>query len=435
MTATQDRPDTASIPTGRRGLVGLYIGVGLMLVALNLRIGVASVGPVLTAIEHGLGVSSSAASLLTTIPVFAFGAFAFLTPSLTKRVGVHRLLGVTMLVVTGGIAIRMVPSMWALFGGTVLLGAAIAVGNVLMPAAIKQDFAHRVGLMMGLYSTALFVGAAVASAFTVPLLTAFGGWRPALGFWALPAVLALVVWLPRALRRTAPPRPAATPGSTAPAGTAPAGTAPAGPATASAIRDEPSIARLLRDPVAWAVTATMGLQSLSYYAALTWIPTILQDAGMSAHNAGLMLSYSAFPGVVGALVTPVVAKHVRPGWLLGALSVVLCAAGFVGLLVAPAAAPWVWMTLLGLGQGGAISLSLSYIVLRSPDSRHTAHLSTMAQGVGYLFAGLGPLGLGVLHAVTGGWTVPIVALLVLLVVQLVTGVAASRDRHVLAPRG
>jgi CP family cyanate transporter-like MFS transporter len=114
--------------------------------------------------------------------------------------------------------------------------------------------------------------------------------------------------------------------------------------------------------------------------------------------------------------------------------VVLCAVGFVGLLVAPAAGAWLWMTLLGLGQGGAISLSLSYIVWRSPDARHTAHVSTMAQGTGYLLAGLGPLGIGLLHTATGGWTVPVVVLLALLGVQLVAGVAASRERQVLARR-
>ncbi|MBO9626825.1 MAG: MFS transporter [Microbacterium sp.] len=427
MTTIHEPSDTDSVPVSpspRRGavLLGLYVGAGLLAIALNLRIGVASVGPVLVPIEEDLGVSSSVAGLLTTIPVFAFGAFAFLTPALTRRFGLHRLLAVTMAAVAVGIAVRMIPSPLALFGGTVLVGAGIAVANVCMPAVIKQDFAHRVGLMMGLYSTALFLGAAAGAALTVPFLAAFdGSWRAALGVWAVPAVVALLLWLPRALRPVDPP----------------VGGGHASPPADAMVeaRDEPRIAALLRDRVAWAVTGFMGLQSLSYYAALTWIPTLLQDAGVPASEAGLLLSYSSAPGIAAALVTPVVLRRARPRWLPVVASALLCAIGLLGLLLVPAGgAAWAWMTLLGFGQGASISLSLSYIVLRAPDAQHTAHLSTMAQGVGYLLAGFGPLCLGILHTAVGGWVVPVAALLLVLVVQTACGASASRERHVLAVR-
>ncbi|WP_217183044.1 MFS transporter [Streptomyces sp. AC495_CC817] len=417
MTTLREPTGTVPTPSGsaRRGsaIVAVYVGAGLLLIALNLRMGVVSVGPVLAEIEEGLGLPSAVAGLLTTIPVFAFGAFAFLTPALTRRVGLHRLLALTMLVVAVGIGIRLLPSPVALFGGTLLIGAGIAVANVCMPAVIKQDFPHRIGLMMGLYSTSLFVGAAAAAALTVPFMAAFdGSWRGALGVWAVPALIALLVWLPRALRRGAANREQA------------------GDAIVEE-RDEPRMSRLLRDPVAWAVTGFMGLQSLGYYAALTWIPTLMQDADVSASDAGLLLSYSSLPGIVAALLAPAVSRRMRPTWVPVLLSSLLCAAGLGGLLIAPAGvAGWVWMTLLGLGQGATIALSLNYIVLRAPDAAHTAHLSTMAQGVGYLVAGFGPIGLGVLHAAVGGWIAPVVALLIVLVVQTAAGAAASRDRHV-----
>ncbi|MDR6867391.1 CP family cyanate transporter-like MFS transporter [Microbacterium resistens] len=429
MTTISELPDTGSTSIPRRdarrgaGFFSAYLALGLLLIAFNLRIGVASVGPVLSSIQSGLDISASMASLLTSIPVFAFGAFAFLTPALTRRIGLHRLLGVSMALVALGIGLRLIASPIALFGGTVLVGAAIAVANVCIPAAIKQDFGHRVGLMMGLYSTSLFIGAAVASGLTAPMISAFAwSWREALGFWLVPAVVALVVWTPHALRKPAR-GPAARIG---PEGEGDAIIEP---------RDEPRFARLFRDPVAWAVTGFMGLQSLSYYAALTWIPSMLHDAGTTVQDAGLLLAYSSLPGIVAALTVPLAISRMRPHWLPVALSTALCAAALAGLIVAPwGGLPWIWMTALGLGQGAAISLSLTYIVLRSPDAQHTAHVSTMAQGIGYVVAGFGPLALGALHSLTDNWVIPIIALIAILIPQVMTGIAASRERHVLSRR-
>ncbi|MDN4614081.1 MFS transporter [Leifsonia sp. F6_8S_P_1B] len=428
MTFTDEAPRTGSLPARgssaarpRRGSAALavYVAAGLLLIAFNLRVGIASVSPVLSSLEHDLGGSPAAASLLTTIPVFAFGAFAFLTPALSRRIGLHRLLGVTMAAAALGIGLRLIPSPVALFAGTVVVGAAIAVANVCMPAAIKQDFAHRTASMMGLYSTAMFVGAAVATAFTVPLMADFGGsWRAALGFWLVPAAAALLVWLPRAAMN-----PGHVPHSTRVLD------------AVEELPDEPRMRRLLRDRVAWAVTGFMGTQSLTYYAALTWIPTLLRDAGVPDGEAGLMLSYTSLPGIAAALAVPALSR-LRPPWLPIALSTACLIVGFTGLLlVTDGGAPWWWMTFLGLGQGSAIALSLSFIVLRSPDSRHTGHLSTMAQGIGYLLAGLGPVGLGIIHSATGGWSMPVGALLAVLVAQFAAGAAAARDRHVFSTGG
>ncbi len=147
-------PTPLTTPSARHGgvLFGVYVGVGAAADRAESPHGCRLGRPVLPAIEHDLGIPSAAAGLLTTIPVFAFGAFAFLTPTLTRRIGLHRLLALTMVVVAVGIGIRLLDSPVALFGGTVLVGAGIAVANVCMPAVIKQDFAHRLGLMMGLYS-------------------------------------------------------------------------------------------------------------------------------------------------------------------------------------------------------------------------------------------------------------------------------------------
>lgn len=398
-----------------RGRGGLLLAAGLILVGLNLRIGVAEIGPVLGEIRTSLGLSAELVSLLTTIPVFAFGALAFFTPMLTRRIGMHRLLGIALVVLAAGIALRLHPSLVALFTGTVLVGAAIAIGNVVMPTAIKHDYAHRAGLMMGLYSTSLYVGAALASGLTAPLEPVFGGnWRAALSLWAIPAVVAFAVWLPQ-LR----PSP---------------GRLKASRAVEDAPSDnaEPPFRAILGDRTALAVTAFMGLQSVGYYAMLTWVPTLLRDAGVDAGTAGWLLAYSAFPSILAALFAPALAAKMRPTWLPVAVSTLLAGAAFLGLAVAPTTGAYAWMTLLGLGQGSALSLALTYIVWRSPDAHHTGHLSTMAQGFGYLLAGFGPIGIGALHTATGGWAVPLIVLGVLLVAQFIVGIGASRPVHVRA---
>src|ERR1700722_12112476 len=155
---------------------------------------------------------------------------------------------------------------------------------------------------------------------------------------------------------------------------------------------------------------------------------------MDARRAGWLLSFSAFPGIAAALVSPALARRVRPRWIPVAVGVAGYGAAYAGLAVEPGRAPYLWMTLLGLGQGASISLALSYVAWRSPDARHTAHLSTMAQGIGYLLASLGPVTIGAVHAASGGWTVPLIVLAALLVPQLVSGALASRERFVLAGR-
>lgn len=388
-------PTTRTTRTTRTTPAPLLVA-GLLLIGLNLRPAVASVGPVLSDIQRDTGLGSAGAGVLTALPVLCFGAFAFVVPSFARRIGLHRLLGVAMAVLAVGALLRMQHSTLALFAGTVLAGAAIAVGNTTVPAVVKADLSHRTGAVMGLYSMSLSLGAALASGLTVPVATRLDGdWRPALAVWALPAVLALVAWAPQ-LRR--------------------------GPEPAPAVSGAP--ARLLADRGAVAVTLFMGVQSLGFYATLTWTPSILADAGLSDDAAGWMLSLSTVAGMVGSLVTPWLAERSRPAWLPVVTSSGLCGLAYLGLVLAPEAGTPVWMVALGLGQGAALSLALGAIVWRSPDPVHAARLSTMAQGTGYLVAATGPALVGVLHGWSDGWTAPLVVLAVLLLPHSAAGAVA-----------
>jgi MFS transporter, CP family, cyanate transporter len=407
-----------------------------LLVAVNLRIAVVALSPLLDDIKATEHLTDSAAGLLTTLPLACFGAFAFLVPWLTRRLGARRLPTLSMAILSAGILLWLIPGLLPLFGGALVAGAGIGIGNIGMPGMLKRDFAARSHLVTGLYTTMLFIGGTVGAGLTVPLRDALGiDWRQMLALWAIPAIVALVVWLVFAGRREADQEAGLDDNLTAGIDPEPGGPDPAATVTTTtAATPGPSLRALMHDRVAWAVTCFMGIQSLGYYAFVAWLPTLLQDHGMSAGKAGWMLSFATFPGIIGALGTPVLDRRLGGGPTLVLLASASAACGFVGLIVAPVSLVYLWMILLGLAQGACISLAIAYIVARSPDHEHTGKLSAMAQGFGYLLACLGPLALGAVHSVTGSWTVPLIVLIAVLGAQVAAGLQASRPRHVLAGR-
>lgn len=377
------------------------LAVSILFVSFNLRPAVASVGPVLTEVRDGLNLASSSAALLTTLPVLCFGVLALFAPRLARRHGIEPVLVAVLLLLIGGLLLRIAGGPTFLFAGTAVAAGAIAVANVLVPALVKREFAARTGLLMGAYTAALAGSAAVAAGLTVPAAHWLGGgWRSGLAVWAAPAGLALLLWLPEVRRRSRHVPVSATTGE---------------------------LRRMLHSPVAWQVTLFMGLQSLAFYAVLAWLPTIYQDAGWSPTAAGALLSVSVLVQVPVALLVPVVAARSTDQRVLAASTTLLTATGLLGVLLVPTVSAWLWAVVLGIGQGGNIALALTLFVLRSDSPSNTAGLSAMAQSVGYSIAALGPLMLGLLHERSGDWTTPLTALLLVCAVQLAAGVLAGRD--------
>ncbi|MYV96851.1 MFS transporter [Streptomyces sp. SID3343] len=381
---------------------GALLLAGIVLIALNMRAGLSSVSPLVGELRDVFHLSATTGSLITAIPVLFLGLISPLAPIAARRFGTEAVLLGALVVVGVGILLRVVPNLGALFAGGALVGAGIAVLNVLMPGVVKREFPDRAATMIGVYSAAMVFGAAVSAGATVPLENAIGhGWQPAIGFWAVLAFAAVAVWLPHVRRRR--------------------GT------VAAAM---PHVPGLWKSRLAWLVTGFMGLQSLLFYVLLAWMPTILTDNGISKGTAAAIFAFNTFVQIPASLAGSVIAGRMRnQSWLVVG-SIGLVATGYVGLMVAPAGGAWLWAVVLGLGQGGAVSLALTLIVLRSPDPNTAAQLSGMAQAVGYVFAAFGPLAAGALHQVTDGWTVPIVLMLVLCVCALACGIGASRPEHV-----
>ncbi|MEV5325381.1 CynX/NimT family MFS transporter [Nonomuraea fastidiosa] len=372
---------------------------GFALAALNLRPAIAGVSPLLDEIMGDVGLSPAGGGAITTVMVVCLGVFGPVTPLLARRIGLDRTLLAGLLVIAAGVAVRGLDGAPLLYIGSALAATAIAVMNVSMPGVVKQHFPTRVNLMTGVYVSAVVAGAALASALVVPVEHATGaGWRGVTALLAVPALLAALLWLPQALRG----RPQV--GSD-------------GPRPFGAV---------LRSRVTWYVTALMGLQSLTFYVMLAWLPTIFLEAGLPADQAGYLLSLTNAVQVGTSLAVPVLAgrRASQVPYVVGAC--VLTVLGYLGMLLAPTTLPWVWMIVLGIGQGASFALALLIIALRPADPAAVTALSAVAQSVGYVVAALGPMLFGYLREISGGWTVPLSAGLGVLVVQLVAGWLAGR---------
>lgn len=376
---------------------------GIILIAINLRPALAGVGPLVSDIRQDTGLSNTMLGLLTTLPLLAFGVFSTLTPLFTRRFGIEGTLGGALFLLTGGILLRIVPAVGALYAGTLLLGIAIALGNVLLPSLVKRDFPEKTGVMTSLYSSALGLGATLAAGLSIPLADGLGlGWRWSLGSWALLSLIAFIIWLPQLKHQTRP-------------------------------EHTRSLRKALKDlgssRLAWQVALFMGLQSLTFYVVLAWLPEILQGRGLQPGYAGWMLSLSQGMGMLGTVFVPTLAERYENQrgfvWMLTALEIVsIFGLMFNGTFLAP-----LWVSLIGVSLGSSFGLALLFIVLRTNDTETATELSGMAQSIGYMLASIGPALFGFLHDLSGAWFIPLLFLCIIVIVKLFMGLGAGSPKE------
>ena len=383
----------------RRSYQTLLLVVAVTAAGFNLRTAISNLPPLFPDLQTQLHLSPAALSLLAATPVIFFGAAAAFAAWLNRRFGEEVVLLAALAVLTAGLLLRGVAPGVMLFPGTVLAASAIAILNVLLSSMIKRRQPDRAGALISTYLTALCVGGILASLLAVPVYNASGGSvRIALGIWAVPAALAMLLWLPQLSYRASP--------------------APA--------QIKPAHVKVYRHALAWQVMAFMGLQSLLYYAALSWLPTMFQDRGTSAVTAGNLLALMGVGYLVGALSVPVLAHRAGSQRSLVVPSMAAMGVGLAGSLWAPLGSAALWVSVLGIGQGACLGLAIFFMLARAPDPGTAASLSAFAQSAGYLVASAGPLELGLLHSATGGWNIPVALLLVLCGCGLVVGVFAAR---------
>lgn len=378
--------------------------VAILLLAFNLRLAVSSVPPILA----DLGLGQTGQSLLVTTPVLCFGLAALAAPWLRRRLGQEQLLLAVLAALALGLVIRADWPEWGLFPGTLVAALAVALMNVVVPAVVRGKFAGHAAAMTSAYTVSLSVGAGLAAGLTVPILHDTGSVNLALGVWALPAGLAFVVWLTQISNRWLTPTQ---------------------PMAASGTPTKPLIS-VWSSPVAWRVTALFGLQSLVYYAILSWLPSIYRAKGDSPASAGLLLAVLATIGIVGNLAGPALASRTSDQRAAVIVSILITAVGVLGVLLGPLSTAVLWVCILGIGTGATFPVALLLVVVRSPDAATAVRLSAMAQGTGYVIAAIGPLALGLVRSISGSWTIPLLLVLGVLALEIPAGLGAARTRLV-----
>ena len=386
-----------SKPTSKALLI-----LGIILISINLRTSIASVGPLIPFIREDLGISNGLAGFLTTLSLITFAVFSLFAPSLGKKLGHGKaiFLGISLLSI--GVVIRVLGGIELLYLGTALTGIGIVTANVLMIPFFKARIPEQIGLMTALLSTGMSLFAAIASGVSVPLAVDLGlGWRGSLVSWVVLMVLALIVWIPQL-------KPQATQQS-------------------GSIKPAKNVWKSL---LAWQVTLFMGAQSVMYFTMITWLPDMLIARGMSPINAGIALSYMQLISLIGTFFAPNLLMRLKQQSGVVLIVGIGYLVGYGSLFITNEIVTFAALTIIGIGSGASLSIAYTLISMRTAEDLTTAKLSGMVQSAGYVLAALGPLVFGISLDLFDNWNILIWFLLAMTVQFIAFGWPAGRDKKI-----
>ena len=377
--------------------------IGIVLFAFSLRSAVASLSPLVDHITLDFAMPAAIIGLIGTAPPVCYAVFGILTPSFERRLGLERLTVIAIVVVAIGMVLRgFANDSVALLLGTALIFAAVGVGNILLPPLVRTYFPDRIGLMTTVYSTTMAVATLTPPLVAVPVADATS-WRFSLGMWAVFAAIALIPWIAMLVRQRSD---GADDDLEAP---------------------NPRVfGRMWRLPLAWALAVGFLAAGTVAYVSFAWLPQLLVDiAGVTPATAGALLALFAAMGLPASLLVPLLVTRFHATRVLFGVAVATGLAGIAGLLFAPAAAPWLWILLLGL-EPLLFPLTLVLLGLRTRTHEGSVALSGFVQSIGYAIVALFPIGIGLLHDATGSWTGPLLVLAAVIVSAIPAGVVVSR---------
>ncbi|HEY2643585.1 MAG TPA: MFS transporter [Galbitalea sp.] len=385
--------------------------LGILLVALNLRSAVAALSPIISQISVDIPLTPLMLGILGAAPPLAFALAGLLTPRVSKALGLEVSLVVAVAAMAvGQLARALAPNAEILLVGTVVTLIGAGIGNVLLPPVVKRYFPDRITQVTTAYVVLISVSTALPALAAVPVASAFG-WRVSLGVWVVLALTALAPWIVAAHAHRKAVR------------------------LARATEEDLGIApppglegKLFRSRVAWAIMITFTVSSINVYAMFAWLPALLVDtAHVSQAQAGALLSLYAIVGFPASLVVPALAARPRNVGIIIYVAVGCFVVGYLGLILAPAAAPALWVVISGIGP---MVFPLALVLINSRTRTHpgSVALSGFVQGVGYIIAAASPLAFGALFQGTGSWATSLLLLLVVSLVGIPAAIALRKPR-------
>ena len=384
-----------------------FLGAGrtrllaILMITLNMRGAITCVGPLLKDIQAHFNLNGTAAGLLTSLPLFAFGFLSPYAAPLARRLGMEQAIFLSMLLLVAGMGLRYLDGAIWLYVGTACIGCGIAFNNVLLPGLLRRDFPEQVTLVTAFFTMVLVICGGLGSGMAIPLAN-WGGWRISLVSWIIPALLALVVWVWQLRAHSAPAAPE---------------------------RKVP----LWNQPLAWQVSLFMACQSTAFYVMIAWFPSMMNDLeGISAARSGVILFIYQIVVLGSVMITPLFMHRMRDQRAIGAALSAMILLGFVGLYFDPAH-PLGWMIVMGMGAGGALVLAITLFSLRVETAAQSVALSGMAQAVGYLTAAVIPIFIGFVHDLTKQWTAALLLMIAVSALQLIMGYLAGRPVKIAGP--
>lgn len=387
---------------------GAFLMFGVLLISLSLRSPITGIGPLLDLIRLELNLSATQAGMLTTLPLLAFAFFSPIASRIGRKHGLEQALMLSLILVTIGLVIRSIGNSVGLFSGTIIIGAGIAIANVLLPSLMKRDFPTKIATMTSIYVLMMGVGSALSASLAIPLadlasrlsIGAVPSWALSLASLTIFPVIAILVWLPQLRNNTAPSKDSS---------------------------ELEGHSYLWRNVDAWSITLFLALNSFLMYIFISWLPTILVELGYSHHQAGVIHGVlQLFTAVPAIILIPLMAKISDKRFLSFSLTI-MAFFGIVGLIYAPNYA-MIWGMLFGFGAGGGFIVALALISLRTQTAHQAATLSGMAQFLGYLLAATGPIIMGAIHEHNGSWQQPLALCAIVALVWSIFAVLASKSQ-------
>ena len=394
----------------------LVVLAGLLLIALNSRIMVAVVAPIIGLIKQDLPISSTDEEIIGLVAPLCFAVFGAISPALGRRFGLEALMiGALAISAVGEInrALVFYPAGFIAWTVPALIGAGI--GNVIAPPLIKKYFPDRVAAVTAIYTFFTTLSTAMPPLFILGIAEATG-WRFSVGVWAVIGLCGIVPWVAVVFSSDrAGERLAAIKRRLDPRGSVP--------------RPPRLEIPLWQNKVAWSIAAVFACNSVIGYTAFAWFPHVFVDAGIPVGRADLYLGIFTAGSLPGALITPLLVARLKNTWILPVVFFTAYAISFTALAVNPAHATLTWILLSRVGDC-FFPYVLTMINLRTRTTRGSIAMSGFVQPVGYTIAVLGPWGFGMLHSLTGNWQVPLFAIVACLPVQFIAGLIVAKAKPV-----